>query len=388
MNDRKKGLAVLTLALVLMVCVLITLVIFLLKGQDRKLTVQGTTVMVKRETCESEAVLWEDEAEVSASSEVEAVSSEADRPSNETDTSWSPDSLREGLTTVIEYDKQYSATIPSKEEAGNAIREYGIMQREKYFNPATEAIELQMEEEYGIFAVNMGEIDEATALDVKRAVAYMYETYPQIRGTLTNISLGNFEGQKVSNIAVTQSREFMLSGELGQCPYVVKHEIILNAAKFTNREKMMDDCEYQVAIGHWPENTDISSIVVHELGHHLLDVIAMEHYGLKDAYYITEQNEDAYILFSSDMLADNQTVAKSIMADAYAIWQDTYSHAGTEDEFRKSISGYAEGIQDDGGISYGETFAESIADVYLNKDAAADASKAIVAVANKRLDSD
>lgn len=42
---------------------------------------------------------------------------------------------------------------------------------------------------------------------------------------------------------------------------------------------------------------------------------------------------------------------------------------------------YAKGEQMDGGISYGETFAEAIADVYLNKAAAADASRAIVGAA-------
>lgn len=56
---------------------------------------------------------------------------------------WSWDSLREGVSTAIEYDKQYRAYVPSKKEAMQAIREYGIRQRERYENPPVEKMEMQ-----------------------------------------------------------------------------------------------------------------------------------------------------------------------------------------------------------------------------------------------------
>lgn len=291
---------------------------------------------------------------------------------------WSRDSLREGIATVIEYDKQYSAYVFSEEEARQAIKEYGIRQREKYSNPPVEKIELQMEKDFDILAVNLGEIDEETAKDIRKAFSYMYEAYPQLNGTITNLSLGNFENAKAGNIAVTQNTEFIINEEFGRYPFVVKCEIILNAAKFKNRKKLLRDCEYQAETGYWPEGSDITSIVVHELGHQLLNVIAMEQFGLEDACYITEENEEAYSRYVTDQLSINQNVAKSVLRKAYDIWKREYHHTGTEEEFRSSISDYAKGEQMDGGISYGETFAEAIADVYLNKEAAADASKAVV----------
>ncbi len=76
----------------------------------------------------------------------------------------------------------------------------------------------------------------------------------------------------------------------------------------------------------------------------------------------------------------NQTVNRRTVEQGYQIWQDTYGELGTPEEFRASISEYAVGKQTDGGISYGETISEAIADVYLHGEEAANASKAIVSV--------
>lgn len=295
-----------------------------------------------------------------------------------TEKPWSRDSLREGMATVIEYNKQYNAYVSSEEQARQAIREYGIRQRRRYSNPPVEEIELRMEKDFGILAVNLGEIEEETAIDIQKAFSYMYEAYPQLNGTITNLSLGNFENSKAGNIAVTQNTEFIINEEFGQYPFVVKYEIILNAAKFKNRKKLLRDCERQVETGYWPKGSDITSIVVHELGHQLLNVIAMEQFGLDTIYYITEENEEAYSRYVTDQLSMNQNVAKSVLEKAYGIWKQKYHHTGTKEDFRSSISGYARGEQADGGISYTETFAEAVADVYLNKETAADASRAIV----------
>lgn len=293
---------------------------------------------------------------------------------------WSPESLREEMQTAIEYDIRYNAYISDKKEAEQAITEYGVRQREQYSNPSVKELELLMEKDFDMFAVNLGEIDLETAKDIQAAFAYMYQAYPELRGSITNVSLGNFKNEDAGNIAVTQNREFIIHEEFGTPPFVVKYEIIFNAAKFKNRKKLLADCEEQVETGHWPKGADITSIVVHELGHQLLNVIAMKRFELVDAYYITDENQDAYSKYLTDSLSVNQTVAKSVLETAYNKWQKEYFHTGTQEDFQSSISGYAKGIQADGGISFGETFAEAVADVYLNGEAAADASKAIVAV--------
>ena len=289
---------------------------------------------------------------------------------------WSVDRLKAGFETAIQYDKQYKAYISSREEAERKIREYGEQQRELYSNPEVTEIEKQMEQDYGLFAVNLGEVDVETARDIERAFSYMYREYPLLQGTLTNVSLGNLEGFANGKIAVTQINEFIINEEFGVCPHVVKHEIILGAATFLNRENFLKTCERMTESGHWPENTDISSVVVHELGHQLLNAYAMRQFGLQDPYYITEENEDAYSAYLTDSLSSYQEIPKQVLNEAYERWES--GHPGEDyTTFCKEISEYAVGTQTDGGISYPETFAEAIADIYLHGEDAADASRKI-----------
>ena len=39
----------------------------------------------------------------------------------------------------------------------------------------------------------LGEMDPETAMDVYNACEYMFTTYPEIKGTLTNLTIGNLE---------------------------------------------------------------------------------------------------------------------------------------------------------------------------------------------------
>lgn len=93
--------------------------------------------------------------------------------------------------TAIHYQVVYNMEVTSPSMAAAAIAEEGRRQRENYDNPAVEAIELKMEEEFGIPAVNLGEVSEETAGEVYRGFAYMYEKYPCLQGSLTNLTLGN-----------------------------------------------------------------------------------------------------------------------------------------------------------------------------------------------------
>lgn len=112
----------------------------------------------------------------------------------------------------------------------------------------------------------------------------------------------------------------------------------------------------------------------------------MECVGFDDIYYITEENEDAYSQYITNGLSYNQTIEKEIVALAYEKWQSEYGHSGTEEEFCGSISEYAKGLQADGGVSYGETFAEAVADIYIHGEDAVDASKALLEAAKEYLE--
>lgn len=284
--------------------------------------------------------------------------------------------MKSGVKTVIDYESVFNAFVASKEEAEKAIRDYGIEQRSKYMNPLVQKIELDMEKEFGILAVNLGEIDVETAKDIQAAFAYMYQKYPILKGSLTNLSLGNFKNSSGGKLALTDSRAFIINGEYGAYPQVIKDEIILGANKFLKRDSLLRTCDDMVKTGYWPDNSNITSIVVHELGHQLLAVYTKKRYGILEGCYLTEKSKEAYSGYLTDSLSSNQTIAKEVMNKAYKNWE--MNHPGSDYEtFCKSISDYAAGIQEDGGISYTETFAEAIADVYLNGENASEASREI-----------
>ena len=295
----------------------------------------------------------------------------------------SGEGLTRGLETVVEYDNAYDKIIESSAEARRAIEEYGYLQKDKYDSPKVKKIESRLEKKYDIFSVTLGEVDVATAKDIEKACNYMFKKYPMIKGTLTNLTIANFPDKSSGNIAVTDTREFMINEYYGKCPFVTKYEISLSASKFLKRDKLLLNCKEQVEQGHWPKGTDISALVVHELGHQVLDVIAMKEFGLYEegkefeGYYITEENQDAYARYITDSLSANQEIPQRVLNEAYEKWLKDYGGEGDEAAFRGSISEYAKGVQSDGGISYTETVAEAVTDVYLNGRKASKASLAI-----------
>lgn len=293
-----------------------------------------------------------------------------DNSATEKQTEWSPSSLKEGLTTTIEYDKKYNAVVASKEDAWKVIRMYGDRQKATYNNPKISAIETKMEEEFDIAYVTLGEIDEETAKDIYRAFKYMYDTYPKLKGTLTDFTLGNFSWN-----AMAQTRTFEFVTNNYDAPIVLKREIVVSATDFLNRSILLEACTRNEETGFWPKNASVSMIIVHELGHHLLDVHNATLHGFS-GNYVTKENLDAYRDYAGENLSWNQAEIKRIIEEAYKEWSKT--NAGSEEDFRRSISGYAVGTQSDGGVSYTETFAEAVADIFANGDNAAMASKLIV----------
>lgn len=286
---------------------------------------------------------------------------------------WSPDSLLKERKTVIDSKIVYSCYIKDIETAEKELRLSGEETRALYENEPVEKIEKEIEKEYGIYAVNLGEMDVETAKDIQRAVEYVYNRYPVIEGTLTNITLGNLDTSKSGIIAITRTREFMINETNGVAPFVMKHEIVLSAYSFLKREELLKTCREGAENGRWPQGMDISALVVHELGHQVLNAVAMAYYGYEHPYYVTEDTMDAFSFYITDSLAANQEIPKMVCNEAFEKWKTDYPKGSYED-FCNSISGYATGIQDDGGISYCETVAEAVTDIYLNGERASFAS--------------
>lgn len=282
--------------------------------------------------------------------------------------------------TAIHYQVVYNMEVTSASMAADAIAEEGKRQRENYDNPAVETIELKMEEEFGIPAVNLGEMSEDTAEEVYRGFAYMYEKYPCLQDSLTNLTLGNMGNKTGGTVALTDRMEFIVNGDYGNFPFVEKYYIVLNARVFLDDKKLWKACKDMAESGYWLEGASPSSILVHELGHQLQNVIVQKKFGLDCPYYITEENADAFGLYNADRLSTEDNTTEDILNRAYERWQEVYGNRGGYEEFVQSISGYAFRDEKEDKYSPSETFAEAVADVYLNGEGAADASRAVTDV--------
>lgn len=289
------------------------------------------------------------------------------------------------LETSINYQIVYNMEITSAEMAAAAIREEGQRQRSGYDNPSVEKLELQMEEEFGIFAVNLGEISEETAYAIYEAFRYMYDRYPCLYGSLTNLTLGNMGNRTGGTVALTDRTFFIVNGEYGQYPFVEKYRIVLNARIFLNDEELTKVCASQGKHGYWSQGANVSSVIVHELGHQLQNVIVQKKYGLECPYYITEENGDAFCLYDMDRLKRTDNVTEEIMQEAYRRWQADYGNQGTYEDFAAGISLYALKDEKESAYSASETFAEALADIYLNGENASDGAKAIEEVIEEYL---
>jgi len=292
-----------------------------------------------------------------------------------------------GPKTAIKHDQIYLGKVDDIEIARDIIAEYGRMQRETYSNPEVEKIEQKLQEKYDIAAVNLGEMDIETAKEIEKAVSYMFDTYPIIKGSLNTISLANLNRNESGYVALTQTTDFVIQDEVGNVPKLVRNEILLNAGKWLDRDYMLSMCKENVNSGYWFKGAnDPSKVVVHELGHQLLNVLRAKEYNFYDEIngekiyipcLLTEENKEQYIDYYWSGTAMNQEFDKKLMNAAYAEWK-TMGNKGTEEDFRGSISQYALGTKSDGGISLHETFAEAVADIYCNGEKASDASKAIL----------
>lgn len=246
---------------------------------------------------------------------------------------------------------------------------------QSYKLDTTEEIEVAMEQQFGIDEVELAQMEPELAQKVYRAFSYMYERYPVLYHKITNV-----EVEEIASGAVAKAEYVEIpSNQEELYPIQMKQQVTLGEREFLNEVRLTNLIRKSTADGHWMEGTDVDSIVVHELEHILLNVIRMERYGLEDFCDITEENADAFSAYQTDVLSMNQTTAQEIVNAAYLSYEKKEQTDMTLEEAKEMISGYASGEQEDGGISYEETIAEAMADLYLHGENAASFSKEIIA---------
>lgn len=242
---------------------------------------------------------------------------------------------------------------------------------------STGEIEQHMETEFGIKEVELAGMEEELARDIYNAFLEMTKRYPVLIGSVGSLQVADIPSGAV---AVTEYVEISSAPE-GLYPMEMELRIVLGEREFLNPTRLYNLIRKSTAEGHWMEGTDVEALLVHELTHVLVSRIRMERYGLTDFTYITEENAEAFSSYNMDGLSRNQTTAREILENAYESCRRE-----NEVSFKEacgSISGYALGEQEDGGISFEETIAEAMTDCYLHGENAQEFSKEILSEIEK-----
>ena len=230
-----------------------------------------------------------------------------------------------------------------------------------------------------IYGINLCELSEEDANNIKEALQYVYREYPIIKEYLTNITLVNDGGVDSYIAAFKPSFTFATSDSPNRFPFVIKIQIFLNASYFLNNQYFNLVVETAKNNHHFPKNTTKTSLIVHEFGHVLTYVLAMKEVNL-NTLVLQYQNFSIY----SDTLKKytESTFSEKIVTEAY----QNSKIEETLEEFQENISGYAKTTDEYGNTLYNETIAEAFHDYYLNQEDAAKESIEIMNVLNQYIE--
>lgn len=291
-------------------------------------------------------------------------------------------STKDGVTSIV-YDNQYlrQFTIKSESDIFRLISTDSIKQKDNC--PANILqIENDIINNYGVTAVNLCEMDEDFALELKDVIAYIYNNYPRARNYLTNITLANVDEGSTFMAAFMPVFTFATSPGSSGYPAGIKTQILLNAKYFLDSNKIRNSVSYGSRSGYFPPNATRSSSVAHEFGHYLSYVAMLNSYHT-ERHVLVKYNQ-AELLSEIYSNFDEGRFSYALLNEAYDEYKREYPN-DTFDEFRKSISNYAMAKDNKGNYIYDETIAEAFHDVFLNGDGAKVASKYIVNKLNEKL---
>ena len=285
--------------------------------------------------------------------------------------------------TVINPENTYTGANINSISDANALIVKDSVDQKSQCPSAIKSIEDDIINNYGITAVNLCEMDLGFARELANVVKKVYNEYPTIRGSLTNLTLINAPVSQGYIAAFGPIFIFAQSNTSSTFPWVNKSQIILNTTYYLNKERFKTSIDASVKAGHFPKNATIYSPLAHELGHYISFIAMLKYYNMDSILLVNAANEKTVVKILNDFKRGDYSL--SMIREAYNNYKrDTGSNIGF-DEWRGTISKYALAKDEKGQYIYDETIAESFHDVYLNGDNAVPASKYVIAVLKQKV---
>ncbi len=275
-------------------------------------------------------------------------------------------------TAIIKTDNMYSnMDINDLDDAKNIItKDLDVQTFKCSYSMDTLRLAIDLETDHKITNVSLCDVPKEEAIKIKEVIDKIYYLFPNIEGTLTNISITN-PTSKDDYVAYFQSMyQFVNNNEnINNYNKVNKTQILLNSYYFLNNTDAKLDQNWYV------KDVTKESLIAHELGHYIVFKAFLKQKNMEDIILVTKDNEtkinNLIKEYDSGLFADN------ILNLSLVSYNFNNKANLTIDEFASSISNYAAYKNNDKLIA-NETIAEAIHDYYLHGDNSAKASLEIV----------
>lgn len=290
-------------------------------------------------------------------------------------------------TSIIKTDNKYqNMTISNYDEALAIIKkDFQIQEYVCNQNLELSKIEYELENSYAIPKVSFCDIDINEAKKIKEVIVTMYELFPNISGSLTNITITNAP-TKAEYIARFQPMyQFVnINEDINNYNKVNKTQILLNSYYFLNSETLSKPISAVVKNNWYVSDATWESTIAHELGHYISFVLFLKEYNLSNITLVTKGNykqiNDLLPIFT------NNEFSLKIISTALNNYNQKYNTNLNIIEFARSISAYAGNVDQNNNLIADEVIAEAVHDYYLHRSNMQKTSLEIIAILKARLE--
>ena len=212
----------------------------------------------------------------------------------------------------------------------------------------------------------------------------MYDLFPNIKGTLTNITITNPPKDSFYIARFQPMYQFVnINDNIKKYNKVNKTQILLNSYYFLNEDILEKKFEEVIGDNWYVNDATWESIIAHEIGHYISFTAFLKEHNLTNITYITLDNYNTIDFIMKEY--DNGEFSKNIINEALTNYNLQYNTNLDISSFAISISNYAAALDDKNNLIADEIIAEAIHDYYLHGDTMKNSSNEIIKIIKEKL---
>ena len=242
----------------------------------------------------------------------------------------------------------------------------------------------KLEDEYLIPSVSLCDMSLDEANKIKNVIDKIYSLFPNIKGSLTNITITNNKPKDEYIARFQPLYQFInINEKIEVFNKVNKTQILLNSYYFLNEDNLNEPLSKVVGEDWYVKGATWESTIAHEFGHYVSFVTLLRKYNVENITFVTK---DSYKEID-DILNEFNSGAHSdlLLKEALDNYNNKYNLSMTIDEFALTISKYAASKDKDGNIVADEVIAEAVHDYFIHGDNMKQTSREIINVLKSRL---